>query len=247
MVEHEIDDARLQRMIERIEGEFTRLGETEPYWSVLMGEEFKRANFAPHEAEFFAGGKGIVDELRDALRRSGIEPSSNGVCFELGCGVGRSTPWLADVFATVVAADISAAHLAIAEATARRAGKTNIEFRHLNSLRAFEDLPPFDVFFSFIVLQHNPPPLIGYILRNVFRVLRPNGVAYFQLPTYAPMYRFAVEEYLAAPAPIAEMHILPQSVLFRLIHEEGCDLLEIREDGNAGLDYLSNRILARKR
>src|SRR5271169_236009 len=41
-----------------------------------------------------------------------------------------------------------------------------------------------DLFFSIIVLQHNPPPVILGILDAAFAGLRPGGLAFFQVPTY---------------------------------------------------------------
>ena len=187
-------------------------------------------------------------DLEAAARRNGINFPNAGICFELGCGLGRTTIWLAEAFAQVIGADISPAHLALARQTASRFGKTNVDFLHLHSPREFESLPEFDVFFSIIVLQHNPPPLIDYLLRQALRKLRLDGIAYFQIPTFSPRYRFSLEEYLTRelePAP--EMHVLPQPQLFRLIEEEGGELIEIREDGAAGPEFVSNRVLVRKK
>ena len=42
-----------------------------------------------------------------------------------------------------------------------------------------DTLPEFDLFFSMIVLQHNPPPLIALMLEKIAARLRPGGVAVF--------------------------------------------------------------------
>ncbi len=240
--------AKMQRLFTRIEQEWTHLGETEPHWSVLTVDRFKAENIAAHEEEFFASGKGDVDDLVSTARRNGINVLNSGICFELGCGMARSTIWLAKEFSRVIAADISPAHLDLARQTASRYGRTNIDFLHVNSPRALAKVPEFDVFFSIIVLQHNPPPLISYLLRHVLRRLRQNGIAYFQLPTFAPGYSFSLDEYLAQePHGGMEMHVLLQPQLLRVIEDEGGELIEIRADGASGPDFVSKRVLVQKK
>jgi hypothetical protein len=108
---------------------------------------------------------------------------------------------------------------------------------------------PFDVWFSYIVLQHNPPPVIAMVLRRALSMLAPGGVAIFQLPTHALGYRFDLAAYLAAPVSDAiEVHCLPQSVVFRLAAEAGCVPLEVREDTAMGppSHWLSNSFVFAK-
>lgn len=56
-----------------------------------------------------------LDGLVDAFERGGV---AGRVCLELGSGTGLATPWLADRFPVVVAADLSAEMLARAPADA---------------------------------------------------------------------------------------------------------------------------------
>jgi SAM-dependent methyltransferase len=163
--------------------------------------------------------------------------------------MGRTTIWLADTFKEVVGADVSGPHLALARRAAADRQKHNIKFLQVTSRRAFENLPEFDTFVSIIVLQHNPPPLIAFMLNQVFRKLRPAGIAYFQVPTYGLNYEFDLSRYLdkEMPAGVPEMHALPQPVLFRLIEHAGCELIEIREDRAGGPHMVSNRLLVRKK
>ena len=80
--------------------------------------------------------------------------------------------------------------------------------------------------------------------------LRPGGIAYFQVPTYGPKYRFNIEEYVAGTAAITnmEMHVLPQPALFDILRRNSCELLECREDSliNNCDGMISNSIFARK-
>lgn len=248
-VDAEIPPDQLQRMVERIEREFVYLGSCEPHWSVLTADRYKSANISEHAAEFFASGEEPVNELVMAAARAGVELSHYQNCFELGCGVGRLTIWLATRFRHVTAGDISAAHLEHARAAVARADLNNVSFIHLNEIGLYQDLPAFDVFFSLIVLQHNPPPLMAHILEVVLNKLNPGGIAYFQIPTYLRDYQFLASAYLDSVAPVGdvEVHCVPQPVLFEIIERTGCQVLEIREDAALGEPVISNRLLLKKR
>ncbi len=238
----------LDRMVKRIEAEWLHLGAHEPHWSVLTEDRFKSENIAKHEDAFFASGELQVMDLRVAAARSGLDLSGYDTCIELGCGLGRGTVWLARQFGKVVAADISAAHLKHARQVAARFGQPGISFLHINEIGQYQDLPPFNVFFSFLVLMHNPPPLMAFILETILTRLLPGGIGYFQIPTYIVNYGFAATEYLAGENPPGDMevHCLPQTTLFAIIARTGCQVLEIREDGALGAFAISNRVLIRK-
>ena len=247
-VQTEVTPAQLQEMVARVERNFRHMGETEPHWSVLTSDRYKADKISETEREFFASGRGVVDEFRAAAARAGIDIRKLPSVLELGCGVGRSTIWLAQAFPKVFAADVSAPHLRIAAEAAAGHHRTNIEFLHVDSIARLGELPVFDVFFSIIVLQHNPPPLICHMLRIVLSKLKPGGVAYFQIPTYARGYSFDATRHLSVPVALGvpEMHVVPQSVLFGLIGEAGCRLLEMREDDASGGTFISNRVLLQK-
>ena len=217
-VDDDVSDEQLAGMIARVERQFRHLGKTEPHWSVLASDQFKSAHIATHEEQFFNSGRGVVDELRLTAARCGIDLRRHRACLEFGCGIGRSTIWLADEFATVLGVDISTAHLALAKRAIGRFRKDNIALRHVNTIEALGELPAFDVLFSIIVLQHNPPPVIALILRRLLARMAPGGIAYFQLPTYMVGYAFDVDAYLAGrqSLDIPEMHVLGQAQLLRL-------------------------------
>lgn len=124
----------------------------------------------------------------------------------------------------------------------------NVSFYHLNNLVAYNRLPNFDVFFSIIVLQHNPPPVMKVLLTKILGKLNPGGVAYFQIPTYALNYEFSARSCLETknPPKRVEVHFLPRPELFQIIRSTGCDVLEVREDGAVGAAAISNRLLLRK-
>ncbi|HEX3883049.1 MAG TPA: methyltransferase domain-containing protein [Stellaceae bacterium] len=248
-VELEATPAQLAAMVRHVEASWRRLGEVEPHFSVIVSDAYRAERIAETEGEFYETGKAVLEELRQTAERCGIDPGRYPRCFELGAGVGRVSVWLAGLFGSLVAADISAPHLALARKAAERFGRANIEFLHLASVADLTAAAEFDVFVSVIVLQHNPPPIIAMLLRAALSRLRPGGVAFFQVPIYRRGYRFRPREYLkSVPAEGGmEMHLIPQPALFRLLRESGCEILACHDDGSTGGYMVSNTIFARKR
>lgn len=239
---------QFRQMVERVERNFRHMGETEPHWSVLSADKFLASNIEQTEKEFFDSGKNPVVQFQAAAARAGIDLGSLHTCLELGCGLGRITIWLAQQFRHVIGADISAPHLRMASEIATRFGRSNISFLNVSDLSRLRTCPEYDAFFSLIVLQHNPPPIIHHMLTTILGRLRVGGVAYFQVPTYRLGYSFDAERYLATPLKLGvpEMHVIPQPELHALISDAGCRILEMREDSSAGGDHISSRLFLRK-
>jgi SAM-dependent methyltransferase len=249
-VELDADANALLAMHAHVNQTWSRLGSVEPYWSVLTHPEYRTEAFSAHAEQFFESGKSGIEDFRAFALRSGLHLSANQVCFELGCGVGRLTAWLSPIFSRVIAADISANHLRLAETALDQRGIRNVSFLQLNKLNDLETVSGFDVFFSVIVLQHNPPPIIAYMLRTILGRLNANGLGYFQVPTYSRNYDFRMDKYLSEiqHGQNMEMHVLPQQHVLDIIYECDCKLLEIREDGWTGQqDGISNTLLIQKK
>ena len=242
-----------ERLTRHIENNWTKLGETEPHWSVLTHEAYKSEKIQENERAFYDSGETTVAMFLRAVERSGIDPArfAEQSILELGCGVGRITFHLAKSFESVIGVDISPAHLRLAEQAMAGAGRGNVEFVQLTSLDLLRRLPRVDAFLSIIVLQHNPPPLMKTLLANCLSRLRPNGIGYFQLPYYAAGYSFSADTYLKLiETPqyqgIMEMHVLPQPVLFEVVAQAGCQVVEIMEDEWSGSNFQSCSVLVRK-
>jgi SAM-dependent methyltransferase len=199
---------------------------------------------------FYQSGKPDVERLFKTFERNRVDASGFTTCLEYGCGLGRVTRWLADRFASVTACDISASHLRPAKEYLDRQGITNVSFTLISQVQDIEKLPPVDLIYSVIVLQHNPPPVIELILRQFMKSLNPGGVAYFQLPTYLMGYSFSQENYLSEHGARREMemHYFPQKKVFEIIRQEGGKLIEVMEDAWTGGRYkeVSNTFLVQK-
>jgi SAM-dependent methyltransferase len=238
---------QMRQMFARIQEQWTALGESEPYWSVLTNPRFKMDRFEDNRTDFFQSGARNVDAVRAALLRCRVALPEDAICVELGCGVGRVSVQLAGLFAHVHGYDISPGNLALAEKNAKDFGAGNTTFHLLRGIADYDRLEPFDIFFSVIVLQHNPGPVQRHILQKLVERAKPGAVLYFQVPTYALRYRFDPDAYLASPAATLEMHVLPQDEIFDVLTEGGCRLLEVMEDNATGHpEWISNTFLAQK-
>jgi 2-polyprenyl-3-methyl-5-hydroxy-6-metoxy-1,4-benzoquinol methylase len=244
------DATQLAALFSRVSSTWSRLGQQDPYFSVCTDPRLLGAEIGDQgKEELYASGQDELRHLASFAARSGIDLAGRS-CLELGCGVGRVTRWLAPVFRRVHAIDVSPGHLAIAQRELSEAGIENVSLTQISSPEDLRQIVGYDVFFSIIVLQHNPPPLIAYILMQVLTNLNPGGVGFFQVPTYDLDYSFSIDEYLNKPIPEeaqVEMHVLPQRDVFRIVQATGCRLLEIREADYTGIrNGVSNTFFVQK-
>lgn len=249
-VQSQIADAtQLAAIFARISGAWTRLGQEDPYYSVCADPRMLGTEIGDWGEEFYAGGENDARHMSSFAARSGIDLTGR-TCLELGCGVGRVTRWLAPLFRRVQGIDISLEHLAIAQRHLAEAGIENVSLSQITALDDLRQVIGYDAFFSILVLQHNPPPLIAFFLMQVLTNLNPGGVGYFQVPTYSRGYSFRLGEYLHKPIPEEpemEMHVLPQRDVLKIVHGTGCRVLELREDGTSGRsDAISNTFFVQK-
>jgi 2-polyprenyl-3-methyl-5-hydroxy-6-metoxy-1,4-benzoquinol methylase len=250
VIETEISPSALSAMFRNVERTWTLLGEQEPHWSVVTQPEFKADQIENSRQQFYESGKFGVEMLTKAAHRSNVSLPTSGTCFELGCGVGRVTVWLAALFANVVAADISKSHLALATEEIANRGLSNVSTLPLGSLARLESLPSFDCFYSLIVLQHNPPPVMRWILKTILDQMNPGGFGFFQVPVHLPNYRFIAQTYLAELGrhDHMELHALPREALLQVLEQTSCDLVEEQPYDCLGIpDSVSTNFLVRKR
>jgi SAM-dependent methyltransferase len=140
------------------------------------------------EEAFFRSGRVNTEELILSeldLIRGDRDPKEMAV-LEIGCGVGRMTRHLAEVFGRVDAVDVSGEM--IRKARENLAGCPNVGLYETNGA----DLEPFanntfDFCFSFIVFQHIPSRevIINYF-KEVHRTLKSGGMFKFQVKSGTP-------------------------------------------------------------
>ncbi len=237
----------LARLTDHIREVWSRYGREEAYYSVLTNPKYLSETLGTADIEEFYGtGKLEVAGFETALLRNGISLDADWTVLEFGCGVGRIAEPFAQRCAAYVGVDISAGHLALGRA---RLGERAVDNATLIPLADFLSTPPpYDVFFSVIVLQHNPPPIIHQLLDHALACLEPGGLAYFQVPCHLYDYSFSVDRYLAGEGRHEgmEMHALPQRHIFALFARHGLTPIEVTPNGRIGDIGFSYGFLARK-
>jgi cyclopropane fatty-acyl-phospholipid synthase-like methyltransferase len=141
------------------------------------------------DEEFFRSGRETVEEeiLTDMTNIcQGKDPRQMRV-LEIGCGAGRVTRALADLFGEVHGVDVSGEMVELARrAVADRPG-AHVYKNNGMDLSVLPDLE-FDFAFSCIVFQHIPSlAIIESYVREVHRLLRPGALFKFQVQGGAEM------------------------------------------------------------
>lgn len=247
LVEFDAAPAQLLKLWAQVGRSWETLGQGQPFNSVVTADEFLSENFDTHETEFWKTGSHDTDKILNICESCGIDLGPLKVALEYGCGVGRASMYLSSLFDKVHSLDISRYHLDIAKQRAAQLHLNNIDFK-LVETTSFDHLPEFDFVYSRLVLQHNPPPIMSFILSGLLQKLNPGGVGIFQIPVYMSGYSFNTTRYLKSTPPDLDMHCLPQSHIFDLVKQAGCTLRELREDGDIGNlgEWVSNTITVRK-
>jgi ubiquinone/menaquinone biosynthesis C-methylase UbiE len=149
------------------------------------------------DEEFYETARGDINNylLVDMVRISqGRDPKSLRI-LEIGCGIGRMTRYLADIFGEVCGTDVSGEM--IQQARVRMQNFPNVKVYETSGVD-FVVFPDnhFDFIFSAYVFQHVPSAdVVRSNILEAYRVLKPGGVFKFQVnSTVNPEYDQAVKD-----------------------------------------------------
>lgn len=159
------------------------LSELDPYWAILSDPAKQHGGW--DEQELLATGEAEIDRVMQNAARLG-RPRGRGRALDFGCGAGRLTRGLSAHFDSVLGIDIS--EQMIATASRLNSDTPNCAFE-VNTRSDLSQLQPatFDLTYTRIVLQHLPSQaaILSYAA-DLIRVLRPDGLAVMQVPSYIP-------------------------------------------------------------
>jgi len=218
--------------LEEWQNNWDQLGKDDPLWIVLTDPSKKGGRWDPKD--FFATGEAEIDEhVIGYLNARGISVT-RGAALDFGCGVGRLSQGLARHFEEVHGVDISPSMVEHARRFNRYGQKVQYHVNSTQHLADFKD-NSIDLIYSNITLQHIEPRHAKRFIEDFVRVLRPGGIALFQViePTFirslfpqsiVTLYRklkYRGKAYFG-------MFGVSQKEIERLITERGAEVLEVR-------------------
>ncbi len=142
---------------------------------------------------------------------------------EIGCGIGRMTSHLAEIFGEVCAVDVS--HEMVQQARVRLAHLPNVTVQETSGFD-FAGFPGdfFDLIFSAYVFQHVPSAeVIRSNICDAYRILRPGGVFKFQTSgiTSEDHAKLAKNTWTGAAFPAEDIRVLAHTLSAQLVSLSG--------------------------
>lgn len=242
--------------LEFVRQTYERLGREDPLYAVLSCRKYRHNRWDLHA--FFETGRKEIAEVLQYVEQLGW-PLRFGRALDFGCGVGRLSQALAEHFQEVVGVDI-------AESMVQRARELNRHGDRVSYLvNTTDDLGvlsagAFDFVYSNITLQHIPPDCGKRYIREFLRVLRPGGLALFQVPAgrrYRPgslaeaLYKFRrhyLRRFLRAIClrPPVEIHYIPRADVEEVLRSAGGKIVDVLPEGKRSKRGKSFRYCATK-
>jgi SAM-dependent methyltransferase len=223
-----------------------RLAQNDPIWASLC-DPAKRGRGWDRD-EFFATGEQEIAELMAYL--GGIAPGlARSRALDFGCGIGRLTRPLAEHFARVTGMDVSPTMIdAARENEAKKSPQSGVLEYLVN---AGTQLPgedgTYDLVYSSITLQHIPKAAALRYLKEFVRVLKPGGIAVFQLPARRrPSLKTRIGTILPGAVRAKrysgiEMHGVPRGDVLSALAMAGGEVIDVQRDHLAGPEWESFR------
>jgi SAM-dependent methyltransferase len=152
-------------------GGWDRAAAEDAIGNILTDEPYTRE-------EFFQTGRYVVEGTFAYWEAEGIEAPKNGMALDFGCGLGRLTRALAERY-EAVGVDVSAGMVERASEDAPDGCRFAVnDTPDLSQFRSRS----FALVYSLLVLQHMPPRFQRGYVSEFVRLLKPSGLAYFQIP-----------------------------------------------------------------
>lgn len=170
-----------------------------------------------HEDFIQSGEQSVAEHIRTDMYNvcQNMDPQQMRV-LEIGCGAGRVTRALSQLFGEVHAVDVSSEMVALARRNVADRKNATI---YQNNGRDLDVLPPvtFDFAFSMCVFHHIPSKeVIESYIRGVGERLKPGGLFKFEVQGYLGMHSPEGDTWLGAPLSEEEMRAIAERTGFEM-------------------------------
>ncbi len=217
-------------------------------WAILQAPDKKGKKW--NQVEFFKNGAHEIDAVMQYIESLGVS-LPRGRALDFGCGVGRLTQALASYFTQVDGIDIAPSMIALAREYNQHGDTCTYHLNEAADLSLFVD-NSFDFIYSNITLQHMEPRYAQQYIKEFIRLLTPQGLSVFQLPS-TPVVTIPAPEKVelkikrdigkilraAVPAtllqlfhmePISECYGVEQETLVNFLESNGGKIIDIMQD-----------------
>lgn len=230
--------------IQRIRKNWDELAKRDPLWAILTDPEHEQRGWERDLDTFFKTGRSDVKMVVDDLVRFGQtlplgEKGQDLAVLDYGCGAGRLTAALTDYFSVVHAIDVSEMMLSRLASYLHQKwfnSFSSVVIQHTSDDPPLIPLKGGTVSFvlSLLTLQHNPPLVQAFIIAEFMRVLKKDGIAYFNamLPPLVPFNQRPGDD--PENNPVMEMYGIEPTGVIAEARAHGGKLIQFEYDrGNS--------------
>ena len=225
------------------------LARRDAMWAILTNPE--KAGNKWNKDDFFASGRNEIAVVFDQLKKSNALPIDNQSALDFGCGVGRLTHALSDLFQKVTGIDVSPTM--IEKANNLNANPAKVSFKVNGNTTTNFKKASFSFIYTTIVLQHIPYPQQSEYVNEFCRLLKSGGVLVFQIPT-KDIRNLSLIQKLKSTVKVRErlskigigsyhhmqMNPVPENEIKSILTAAGCEVLQQLFTNHTDVDFGGN-------
>jgi SAM-dependent methyltransferase len=232
--------------LRELQKNWDKFGRTDPLWAILVQPEKKGNKWRTDE--FCETGVREIDLVIRYIKSLKID-IPRGKALDFGCAVGRLTQALAGYFDEIYGVDIAPFMIELAIKYNRHGEKCKYYLNETDNLKLFADRS-FSFIYSHITLQHMEPRYSAVYIKEFLRILIPQGVLIFQLPSARERDEFPNKSFITdlklfirflgwraisylRRQPIMEMYATKREDVIELVQKNGGTILDIIQDQSA--------------
>lgn len=174
----------------------------------------------------------------------------NNHALDFGCGVGRLTQALANFFNMVDGVDISPSMIDLARKYNQFGDRVKYYLNNKNDLSIFDD-NSYDLIYTTDVFQHMSPQYMEGYLMELLRVLSPEGLLIFQLPSEHVKLSSKLKSLFGinrriyclygkiTHQPVMEYHLTPKQTVEAILVRNNAELIDaVRDSRKIVISYV---------